>query len=201
MKWNTHVKKTVAKGNQMLGILRRNLKNCPRNLKDLAYKSILRPKLEYASSVWDPYTAENINKLKGVQRRSARFVCNKYSRTESVTSMLDDLEWPPLQQRRAESRLALFHRIVNGTVDIDSAVLMKESRRPSRKANKVQYMRHSSKKESYKYSFVPRSIVQWNNILAPDNWFWFWFCNQQDSFPNMIANRSAWGLMCQFRLK
>ena len=32
--------------------------------------------------------------------------------------MLDDLEWPPLQQRRAESRLALFHRIVNGTVDI-----------------------------------------------------------------------------------
>ena len=117
MKWNTHVKKTAAKGNQMLGVLRRNLKNCPRNLKDLAYKSILRPKLEYASSVWHPYTAENINKLEGVQRRSARFVCNKYSRKESVTSMLDDLEWPPLQQRRAESRLALFHRIVNGTVD------------------------------------------------------------------------------------
>ena len=106
MKWNTHVKKTAAKGNQMLCVLRRNLKNCPRNPKDLAYKSILRPKLEYASSVWDPYTAENINKLEGVQRRSARFVCNKYSRKESVTSMLDDLEWPPLQQRRAESRLA-----------------------------------------------------------------------------------------------
>ena len=73
--------------------------------------------------------------------------------------MLDDLEWPPLQQRRAESRLALFHRIViivNGTVDIDSA-------------NKVQYMRHSSKKDCYKYSFVPRSIVQWNNINAPDD--------------------------------
>ena len=169
MNWNIHVKKTAAKGNQMLGVLHRNLKNCPRNLKDLAYKSILRLKLEYASSVWDPYTAENINKLEGVQRRSARFVCNKYSRKESVTSMLDDLEGPPLQQRRAESRLALFHCIVNGTVDIDSAVLMEESRRPSRKANKVQYMRHSSKKDCYKYSFVPRSIVQWNNINAPDD--------------------------------
>ena len=64
-----------------------------------------------------------------VATRSARFVCNKYSRKESVTSMLDDLEWPPLKERGAESRLALFHRIVNGTVDIDSAVLMKESRR------------------------------------------------------------------------
>ena len=61
MKWNAHVKKAVAKGNQMLGVLRRNLKHCPRNLRDLAYKSILRPKLEYACSVWDPYTAENIN--------------------------------------------------------------------------------------------------------------------------------------------
>ena len=96
-------------------------------------------------------------------------VCNKYSRKESVRSMLDDLEWPPLQQRRAESRLALFHRIVIGTVDIDSAVLMKESRRPSRKTNKVQNMRRSSKKDCYKYSFVPRSIVQWNNINVPDD--------------------------------
>ena len=83
--------------------------------------------------------------------------------------MLDDLEWSPLQQRKAESRLALFHRIVNRTVDISSAVLMKESRHPSRKANKVQYMRHSTKKDCYKYSFVPRSIVQWNNINALDD--------------------------------
>ena len=29
MKWNSHVKKVTAKGNTMLGILRRNLKNCP----------------------------------------------------------------------------------------------------------------------------------------------------------------------------
>ena len=29
----------------------------------------------------------------------------------------------------------------------------------------------------------------------------FWFCNQQDFFTNMIADGSAWGLMCQFRLK
>ena len=51
MKWNSHVKKVTAKRNTMLGILRRNLKNCPKNLKDLAYKSILRPKLEYACSI------------------------------------------------------------------------------------------------------------------------------------------------------
>ena len=93
MKWNSHVKKVTAKGNTLLGILRRNLKN----LKDLAYKSILRPKLEYACSIWDPYTDVNIKTLEGVQRRSACFVCNQFSCHESVTSMLNELDWPSLQ--------------------------------------------------------------------------------------------------------
>ena len=84
MKWNSHVKKVTAKGNTMLGILRRNLKNCPKNLKDLAYKSILRPKLEYAGSIWDPYTDVNIMTLEGVQRRSARFVHNQFSYHETL---------------------------------------------------------------------------------------------------------------------
>ena len=102
MKWNYHVKKVTANGNTMLGIVRRNLKNWPKNLKDLAYQSLLRPKLEYACFTWDPYTADNIKTLECVQRRSARFVCNKYSYHESVTSMLKDLDWPSLQQKRAE---------------------------------------------------------------------------------------------------
>ena len=60
MKWNYHVKKVTANGNTMLGIVRRNLKNWPKNLKDLAYQSLLRPKLKYACSTWDPYTTKNI---------------------------------------------------------------------------------------------------------------------------------------------
>ena len=35
-----------------------------------------------------------------VQRRSARFVYNDFARTSSVTSMLNNLNWPLLQQRR-----------------------------------------------------------------------------------------------------
>ena len=34
----------------------------------------MRPLLEYACSVWDPYTEENISRLEAVQRRAARFV-------------------------------------------------------------------------------------------------------------------------------
>ena len=168
MKWNSHVEKVTAKGDTRLGILHRNLKNCPKYLKDLAYKSILSPKLEYACSIWDPYTAVNIKTLEGVQRRSACFVCNKFSYHESVTSMLKELDWPFHQQRRAKKRMALFHRVVNETVDVEASALMTRTKRSSRKLNRVQYQTHSSKEDWYKYFFVSRSIIQWNNIDAPD---------------------------------
>ena len=88
LRWNKQVKKTVAKGNQTLGVLKRNLRHCPRSIKDMAYKTILRLKLEHASAVWDPFTEDNIRKLEVVQRRAARFVCNSYRQTASVSSML-----------------------------------------------------------------------------------------------------------------
>ena len=119
LKWNTHVRKTAPKANQTLGVLRRNLKNCQREIKNMAYKSILRPKMEYAAPIWDLYTKDNIQHLEAVQCRAACVVCNKYSRHECVTTMLQDLDWPLLEQRRAESRLTLFHRIVHKEVNIN----------------------------------------------------------------------------------
>ena len=166
LRWNKQVKKTVAKGNQTLGVLKRNLRHCPQSIKDMAYKTILRPKLEYASAVWDPFTEDNIRKLEAVQRRAARFVCNCYRQTASVSSMLSELSWPLLEQRRAEARLGLFHRIVHKSVDIDAATLMTRSTRPTRKANEVQYTRHMTSKDCYKFSFIPRTIIQWNGIAA-----------------------------------
>ena len=66
LRWNKQVKKTVAKGNQTLGVLKRNLMHCPRSIKDMAYKTILLPKLKYASAVWDQFTEDIISKLEAV---------------------------------------------------------------------------------------------------------------------------------------
>ena len=37
-----------------LGFLRRNLYSCPQEVKEAAYKGLVRPVLDYGSSVWDP---------------------------------------------------------------------------------------------------------------------------------------------------
>ena len=71
----------------MLGFLRRNLKIGSWKVKERAYKAMIRPILEYASSVWDPHTKKSISKIEMVQRRAARFTLNRHHNTSGVEEM------------------------------------------------------------------------------------------------------------------
>ena len=98
LKWNCHVSITAEKANQTLGVVRHNLKSCPSMSKEKAYKSVVRPELEYASSSGIPTLKTPSISLEAVQYRAARFVCNTYSRDANVTAMITKLKWPLLEQ-------------------------------------------------------------------------------------------------------
>ena len=59
-----------------------------------------------------------IHDLEMIQWRVARFVMHDYSYTSSPTRMLQELDWPELEVRRRELRLALFYKIVQGGVAV-----------------------------------------------------------------------------------
>ena len=87
--WNNHINNITTKANRSLGFIKRNLKRCPEQIKDQAYKSPVRPHVEYASSVWSPHQKYQVDKLEKVQRKAARFVKNCWIREEGVmTNML-----------------------------------------------------------------------------------------------------------------
>ena len=50
LSWNTHAQKIQAKAARTLGVVRRALGKCEQKVKDIAYKQLVRPQLEYASS-------------------------------------------------------------------------------------------------------------------------------------------------------
>ena len=54
--WDSHISNTCSKANRVLGFLRRNLKISASSIKEKAYKVFVRTLLEYAASVWDPYS-------------------------------------------------------------------------------------------------------------------------------------------------
>ncbi|XP_076448686.1 uncharacterized protein LOC143285307 [Babylonia areolata] len=62
-----HIENICAKANKTLGFLRRNLKVCSSRTKELAYKAMVRPIVEYACTVWGPNSDKLITTLEKVQ--------------------------------------------------------------------------------------------------------------------------------------
>ena len=111
LKWSEHISSISSKASRSLGLIKRNLWNCPRKVCETAYTSIVRPKLEYASASLDPHYKKDISTLERVQRKATRFCLQNFSKTESVTDMLSDLKWDTLETRRKENRLTLMYKL------------------------------------------------------------------------------------------
>ena len=74
--WDKHIQKISNKGNRNLGFIRRNLRDCTVPVKAATYTAMVRPSLEYASTVWDTPNQAHIKQLESVQRIAARYVYN-----------------------------------------------------------------------------------------------------------------------------
>ena len=115
LKWNTHISNICTKANRTLGFLRRTLFSCPQNVKEAAYKGMVRPILEYGSSVWDPHPDKLQKELEKVQNRAARFVTRNYVyETGSMTCILGQLKWESLKKRRKDNRRILLYEGLKG---------------------------------------------------------------------------------------
>ena len=62
----------AAKGNRILGVIRRNFTYMEKSLIIPLYKAIVRPHLEYCIQAKKPYHKKDINKLERVQRRATK---------------------------------------------------------------------------------------------------------------------------------
>ena len=125
LKWNTHVSNICTKANRTLGFLRRNLSACPQDVKESAYKGLVRPVLEYGSSVWDPSSILLQEELQKVQKRAARFVAGNYIyETRSMTGILEQLKWESLKKRRRDRRIIMLYKGLKGAASIPTSDLV-----------------------------------------------------------------------------
>ena len=93
LNWKQHVENITKSANKALRFLRRNLRINSVRAKEQAYLTYVRPILEYSCTVWDPYRIYQQRQLKMVQRCAARFVCNRYRQTSSVTNTSRGTRW------------------------------------------------------------------------------------------------------------
>ena len=64
----------ASKGNQILGLIRRNITYKGKKLIIPLYKAIVRPHLEYRIQAWRPYRKKDIDTLECIQRRATKMI-------------------------------------------------------------------------------------------------------------------------------
>lgn len=74
LSWSSHITCITNEANCVLGHLRHNMRLATPFVKSLAHTTLVRPKLEYACSIWDPHQSGLSNTLESVQNRAASLI-------------------------------------------------------------------------------------------------------------------------------
>ena len=165
MRWSPHIRSVTSKANSVLGLIKRNLWNCPSSVKEAAYATLVKPKLQYASTAWDPYYKKDQASLERVQRKAARFCTGQYDRTASVTNMLQHLQWNSLETLRRNVRLTTMYKMCHGHLEGNwSNYLIPNNERRTRGSHTLKFQVPKGHKDIFRYTFFPRTIIEWNKL-------------------------------------
>ena len=162
LKWDVHCKQVAAKATNTLNVLKRNLKST-KEVRERAYKSLVRPQVEYAASVWSPWLARDKARIERVQHRAARYVYNTYSRYSSVTAMLQSLDWETLESRRFNMRLCIIYKAYYNLAifplsDYATPITVQT------RGNNIKFILPHCNKDVFKHSFLPAVLRGWNAL-------------------------------------
>ena len=85
-----------------LGFQRWNLYACPQEVKEAAYKGLVRPVLEYSGL--GPTGVGLKNELQKIQNQAPRFITGNYNFETGSMTDIEHLKWESLKKRRIKVR-------------------------------------------------------------------------------------------------
>ena len=184
LKWTNHVA-SIIKGVSKLSDVMQKLKyKLDRRTLENIYFTFVRPKLEYASIIWNDCTEGNKLKLENVQLGFAR-VLTGAKRGTSHELLYKETSWPTLCSRRNNVKMKFMHGVVHGkapdylcnlislTDDNDVAYDFR---------NKENVTQFSFPTEKFRKSLFPDCIRKWNELPVD-----LWKIVKLDDFMNEIT--------------
>ena len=74
LSFDAHIQNCISKANRILGVIKRSFSYLDKELFLLIYKSMVRPHLEYANSIWSPKLKRQSAAIERVQRRATKLL-------------------------------------------------------------------------------------------------------------------------------
>ena len=129
LKWGAHIDTITKKARKLSYAILKTIKYSDSKILINLFNLYVRPILEYASNVFNPYFFKDINKLEKIQKHFLEILHKRINHKIYTLNPTEPL--PPYQEhllanrveslelRRLKSDLVLFHKHLHGFVNID----------------------------------------------------------------------------------
>ena len=154
LSWSDHIHNITSKASRSLNFIRHNLSNCSKEVKESAYLTLVRPCLEYAACVWDPYQLYLKNEIEKVH-------LSDYSR---YSNMLSLLRWTTLEERYYTTRLSIFYKIYEYDFPVQIPPYFLKTQYPVRHYHPSHFILPPVNTTQYQHFYFPQSIKDWNTL-------------------------------------
>lgn len=165
LNFQEHINTQVKKANQKVGMINRTFKYLNKDMFLALYKSLIRPHLEYGSTVWSVINKREAILIENVQRRATRLLKNLQHYTYGERLLI--LGLPTLEYRRIRSDLVETYKILNGIDKVECENNIFPQRVSNTRGNQQKIFKKHCRTNKRKYSFSQRIVDNWNSL--PDN--------------------------------
>ena len=100
-----------------MDMIRKTFSYIDKDMFNPLYKTFVRPMLEYAPQVWNPYLEKHITALEKVQRRATKIVPELMDK--SYEERLLALKLYPLKERRLRGDMITTFKMMTGLIDVN----------------------------------------------------------------------------------
>ena len=124
--FNEHVDICVKQSYRILGFIFRSSKHfCNPPSLIYLFNCLVRSKLEYASTVWNPYYKKNIDYIENIQKKFFKILNYKFNlNMNNYVDMLKHFNMLSLESRRTQTDMVFLFKLLNNMIYAPSIISM-----------------------------------------------------------------------------
>ena len=165
LNFNEHITKTIKKAISTSGMILRNICSRSKDILLPLYKALVRPHLEYANPVWNPYLAKDIDRIERVQRQFTKRINGL--RFLSYSDRLKKLKLPSLVHRRERGDMIECYKLTHHVHDpLTTKSLFQFDTNKRTRSHPYKLMKPRFNSQKHQHFFTNRVVNPWNGLPA-----------------------------------
>jgi hypothetical protein len=152
----------ATKANQVLGMIKRNIKWKNSDVIVRLYKALVRPRIEYCVQAWNPNLEKDKQLLEQVQRRATK-VIEGFGKL-SYEERLRRTGLTTLEERRTRGDLIETFKTVKGLSDVKATKFFNLSENNRTRGNSLKLEKKQCNSNIRRSFFSQRIVNEWNKL-------------------------------------